>query len=114
MRADGLHGLLIEHGLVGGSSVNRFPDAAAGRADVDRQSALVLHSGQRRDAAAHGGRTDVPRAKAGDRPDSNGPEPEVACPSKQAGLVRQNKNRQVAQRAPRLGIVEEPPFGSHQ
>src|SRR5205085_1469993 len=66
--ADRLHRLLVEDRLVTGPAVFRFPDAAAGRADEDREFAVGLADRvDRRDAAAHRGRADIARAETGDR-----------------------------------------------
>ena len=65
--ADRLHGLLVEDGLVSRAAVDRLPDAAGGRSDEDRQAIAVAHGVDRRDAAAHRGRSDVAGAEAGDR-----------------------------------------------
>ena len=67
-RADRLHGLLVEHGLEGRAAVERLPDAAGGRADVDASTlpSFSCARGERRDAAAHRGRADVARAETGD------------------------------------------------
>src|SRR6185369_4201419 len=65
-RADGLDRLLVEDGLEGGSAILALPDAAARRADEEQCLAVLLAAGDRRDAAAHGGRSDVARLQAGD------------------------------------------------
>src|SRR5262249_28608234 len=65
-RADRLHGLLVEHRLVGRAAVLRFPDPAARRADVNRQALPFPHRIDRGDASAHRRRPDVARAEAGD------------------------------------------------
>ena len=64
--ADGLHRLFVEHGLERGAIVDGFPQAAAGRSDVDGQPAVLPHGCKRGHAPAHLGRSDVARAQAGD------------------------------------------------
>src|SRR6185437_2077675 len=66
--ADRLYRLLVEHRRVSSAAVGGFPHTAAGGADVDQQLAVLLgRGGERGNASAHGGRTDVARAEAGDR-----------------------------------------------
>src|SRR6266568_6062433 len=65
--ADGLHRLLVKDGTKSGAAVVGFPDAAAGRADKERDFTRGFSCrGDGRDATAHGCRTDVPRTETGD------------------------------------------------
>ena len=63
-RADRLHRLLVEHRLERGAAVHRLPHAAARRADIHGETIALVHGGDRRDAAAHRRRADVPRAES--------------------------------------------------
>ncbi len=64
-RADGLHVGEIEHGLECGSSVDRLPDAAAGRRAEYGEPSAVVDGGDCGDAAAHFRRADIARGQAG-------------------------------------------------
>src|SRR5439155_22032354 len=64
--ADGLHRLLVKDGPKPRAAVVGFPDAAAGRADKERDFTRGLSCrGEGRDATAHSRRTDVPRTETG-------------------------------------------------
>ena len=64
--ADRLHRLLVELGREAGAAIVGFPHAARGGAHEDGDLAIIFHARrQRRDAARHGGRTDVADAEAG-------------------------------------------------
>ena len=66
-RADRLHRLFVEDRSIMRAAVFGFPNAAAGRADKDRDLARWLAvAGDGGDASAHRGRADVARAQAGD------------------------------------------------
>ncbi len=65
--ADGLHRLLVKYGSKSRAAVVGFPDAAAGRAYKERDFTRGFACcGDGRDATAHGSRTDITRAQAGD------------------------------------------------
>src|SRR6266403_5991699 len=65
--ADGLHRLLVKDRSKPRAAVVGLPDAAAGRAYKERDLTRGFSCcGDGRNAAAHGRRTDITRAQAGD------------------------------------------------
>src|SRR6266498_5458642 len=65
--ADGLHRLLVKDGAKSRAAVVGFPDAAAGRADKERDFTRGFSCcGDGRDTTAHGCRTNVARTETGD------------------------------------------------
>src|SRR5207237_8650941 len=68
VRADRLHRLLVEHRFEGRAAIGRLPYPAARRADEQRHlPGGIGVAGESGNPAAHGGRTDVACAEAGDR-----------------------------------------------
>src|SRR5262249_3256087 len=60
-RANRLDRLLVEHGLVGGAAVHRFPDTAGSGPDATRQPLPFLEGIHRGTRAVHGGRANIAR-----------------------------------------------------
>src|SRR6185436_5301395 len=65
-RADRLRARLVEDGLERRAAVDRLPDAAARRADVEGEALSFAHAVERGDASAHHRGADVARAESGD------------------------------------------------
>ena len=64
MAPDGLHVLLVKHGLVRRAAVHGFPHAAACRGDIDSQPAVFFNRRERIHAPAHFRGADIARAEA--------------------------------------------------